>query len=211
MNWSDYEAIWKQQELPVGTGADPAALKATFETKRRKLAATLFVRDIVEASAGVIVAAAFALKWWNQGKAGWPISLAIILVLGVTGVFIKERIRTHRLRLGAEAPLMARLEAEIAELRHQRRLLLSVLTWYVAPCVGAILIVLGTGALNARTDALAPRWLFEGPVLGAYLASVGGLAWFAQWLNRRAVRKQIEPRLAELEKLHRDLLSSSES
>lgn len=207
MNWNDYEAIWKRQELPVGTGADPAALKATFETKRRKLAATLFVRDTVEASAGVIVAAVFALKWWNQGKAGWPVSIAIVLVLGVTGGFIKERIRAHRLRLGADAPLMARLEAEIAELRHQRRLLLSVLTWYVPPCVGAILVVLATGVLNAPTGALADHW----PFYGAYLALLGGLVWFVHWLNRRAVRKQIEPRLAELEKLHRDLLSSSES
>jgi len=206
MNWNDCEAIWKRQELPVGAGADLAALKSTFETKRRKLAATLLVRDCVEASAGMVVAVFFAFLWWKQGKAGWPLLLAI---MWVTGVFIKERIRTHRQRLGAEAPLLARLEAEIGELQHQRRLLLSVWNWYLLPCVAAILIVLATTLLNAPAGVLAGHWLVLGGFFGAYLALVGGLVWLVWTLNRRAVRKQIEPRLEELETLHHDLLSSA--
>ena len=27
MNWNDYEAIWKRQELPLGTAAELTALK----------------------------------------------------------------------------------------------------------------------------------------------------------------------------------------
>jgi hypothetical protein len=133
MNWNDYEGVWKRQELPVGADADLASLRETFETKRRKMAATFFLRDILEASAGVFVSIALAFIWWQQKKAGWPIALAIVLTLGVTGVFIKERIRTRRNRLGPDASLLAKLEADITELGHQRRLLLNVWKWYLAP------------------------------------------------------------------------------
>ena len=211
MNWNDYEAIWKRQELPVGAGADLASLKATFETKHRKLAATLFIRDIAEAAAGVLVAGAISFMWWKQGTTGWPLSIALVLILGVTGVFIKERLRTHRQRLGAEAPMLARLEAEIAELQHQRHLLLRVRTWYLLPCAAAILIVLATVLRNAPAEALADHWPIIGGFFGAYLVLLCFLFWLAWRINRQAVRKQIEPRLAELESLRRELLASSET
>jgi hypothetical protein len=207
MNWNDYEAIWKRQELPVGANADLAMLKQTFEQKRRKLAAILFARDIVEASAGVVGSIAFALIWLHQGKAGWPIALAIACILWVTGFFVRERFRAHRSRPGSEAQMLAKLEAEIAELRHQRRLLLSLWKWYLSPCLAAILIVLAVILINAPAGALAGHLLILGGFFGAYLVLLGFLFWLIWFVNCRAVRKQIEPRLAELEKLHQSLLA----
>ncbi len=215
MNWNDYEAVWKRQELPVGAAADLATLRQTFEVKRRKLAKTLFARDILEGSTGLLVSGVFAYFWWHMGKEGWPIALAIALILGVTGFFIRERIRTHRNRLGPDASLLAKLEAEIAELRHQRHLLLSIWSWYLAPCAGAIVIVVATVVriliIKAPPGFLSALW--ENPAALAwiifYVAIVVPLCFWGAWaLNRRAVRKQIEPRLEELDKLHRDLLSS---
>jgi hypothetical protein len=207
MNLNDYEAIWKRQEVPVGACVDIAALRETFETKRRKMAATLFARDLIEASAGVFVSAVLALFWKHQGSAGWPIGLAIACMLWVTGAFIRERIRTHRSRLGPDAPMLAKLEAEIAELEHQRRLLLGVATWYLAPCAASILIVLATVLFNAPAGALADHRLLVGGFFGAYLVLVGFLYRLIWSVNRRAVRKQIEPRLEELERLHKSLLA----
>jgi hypothetical protein len=200
MNWNDYEAVWKRQELPVGADADLTSLRETFESKRRKMAATLFLRDILEASAGVGVSIALAFIWWQQKKVGWPIALAIILTLGVTGFFIKERIRTHRNRLGPDASLLAKLEAEIAELGHQRHLLLNVWKWYLAPLAAVIAIVVATIRYNR-----AP-WERDPVFLGCYGIFCALLFWGIWALNRQAVRKQIDPRLAELEKLRRDIL-----
>jgi uncharacterized membrane protein len=202
MNWNDYEAVWKRQELPVGANADLANLRETFETKRRKMAATLFLRDILEASAGVAVSIALAFTWWQQKTAGWPIALAIILTLGVTGVFIKERIRTRRNRLRPDASLLAKLEADITELSHQRRLLLNVWKWYLAPLAAAIAIVVATISYNR-----AP-WQRDPVFLGCYGLFCALLFWGVWALNRQAVRKQIDPRLAELEKLRRDILTA---
>lgn len=125
MNLHDFEAIWKRQELPRGAEADLAALRATFAAKNRKLAATLLVRDLAEASAGLLVAAVMGFVGWKLGPTAWPVAVAVALVLGVTGFFLWERVRAHRRKLGAEAAILAKLDADIAELGHQRQLLLS--------------------------------------------------------------------------------------
>jgi hypothetical protein len=203
MNWNDWETIWKRQELPRGADADLATLRETFEAKRRKSANALLVRDVLEASAGVVVCAAFALMWWKQGRAGWPIAGAMLLILGVTGFFVRERLRSFRARLGADAPLLAKLEAEIAELRHQRVLLLGIWKWYLAPIGAAIVIVCLTITRNRPAWDVSRGGLFLG---GYFLFCL--LLFVAVWaLNRRAVRRRIEPRLVELEKLRSDLLS----
>jgi hypothetical protein len=201
MNWNDYEAVWKRQKLPVGAAADLASLRESFETKRRKMAATLFLRDILEASAGIAGSIAFAFIWWQQKQVGWPIGLAIALTLGVTGFFIKERIRAHRNRLGPEASLLAKLEADIAELGHQRRLLMNVWKWYLAPIAAAIALVVATISYNREP------WQRDPVFLACYGVFYALLFWGVWALNRHAVRKQIDPRLAELEKLRRDLLA----
>ena len=115
MNLNDYESAWKRQELPVGANADLKSLQETFETKRRKLAATLMARDCLEATTGILVSGLLAYFWWHFGKEGWPMAFAIALILGVSGFFVRERLRAHSLRLGTEAPLLAKIEADITE------------------------------------------------------------------------------------------------
>jgi len=216
MNLNDYEAVWKRQELPVGANADIAALRETFETKRRKAAATLFARDLLEGLTGVFVSGVFAYVWWQVGREGWPLVFAIALVLGVSGFFVRERFRAHRIRLGAEASMLTKVEADIAELHHQRRLLLNLWSWYLMPLAAAIVVVSLTlgRVLMIKAPPVFFTTLRENPValfwIVLYFAGVLPLCFWGAWaINRRAVRKQIDPRLAELEKLHADLLASS--
>jgi hypothetical protein len=204
MNWNDYEAVWKRQELPVGASADLATLRKTFEARRRKLHGALLVRDLSEAGAGLLVCIALGFIWRKIGLTGWPIGLAMALILGVSGIFVRERTRARKLRLGEDATLMAKIEADLAELRHQRHLLHTIVGWYLGPVFVSILIVHFTVALH--TPPWAPQ---RDPVFGAGFVGFYVLClWFIWLINRRAVRKQIEPRLEELEKLHRDLLGS---
>lgn len=205
MNWNDYEAVWKRQELPVGANADLSGLRDTFETKRRKFAAAIQVRDLAEAGAGLLVAGAYAFFWWQIGPAGWPLGIGIGLILGVAGFFVRERFRVRRLRLDVTASLLAKVEADMAELRHQCRLLRTMWAWYLAPCAGAIAIQVWV--IVRRAPAWSPLhdpWVLAG--LGLFFALVFWLAWM---MNRRALLKRLEPRLAELEKLHRDLMKPS--
>ena len=203
MNWGDWEYVWKRPELPRGAEADVARLGETFDAQSRKRAKALLVRDVMEASAGVVGCVAFAFIWRGLGRAGWPIALAMLLVLGVAGVFVRERFRARRRQLGPDAPRLARVEAEIVDLRHQRDLFLSMWTWYLAPVAAAIWIVCLTIRHSRPAWEIARAPLF----LGGYFAFVAVLMWAVWKLNLRAVRRRLEPRLVELEKLRADLLA----
>jgi hypothetical protein len=210
MNWNDYEAVWKRQELPVGAGVDLAEVRTTFETKRRKLAATLLVRDLAEAAAGLLFAGVMANVAWHMGPRAWPLAFAIALVLGISGFFVRERLRTRRLRLGADAPLLTKIESDLAELRHQRRLLLNLWSWYLGPCLGA-LAIFGFTVVRQLPPAFFAALRQHPPALAwivLYLAVILPACFWGAWaMNRRAVRKSLEPRIAELEKLRQDLVS----
>jgi hypothetical protein len=201
MNWNDYEAVWKRQELPVGADADLTVLRKTFETKRRKMAAALLIRDFLESSAGLLGCIAFGFIWRKIGLAGWPIGLSMALILGVSTVFIRERLRTKKNRLGEDASLLAKAEADLTELRHQRQLLHTIWKWYLGPLAIAVLIGHFTLYFHKPDPQRDP--IFCAGFVGFYLFC----SWFIWLINRRAARTRIDPRIEELEKLHRDLLS----
>ncbi len=204
MNWRDWEMIWKRPELPLGAAADLASIRDTFEVKRRKFRNALLVRDVVEGGAGLLVVIALAFIWWRQGRSGWPIAAAIALVLGVVAVFVRERLRARRNRVDASAPLAHRLAGYIVDLQQQRRLMQRMWQWYFAP-LGAAIFVVVLAIVRTR-----PAWdIGRDPrFLGGYFVFVG-LLMVGVWLvNRDAVRRRIEPRLVELEKLRADLNSS---
>ena len=141
MKWSDYEAIWKRQRLPVGASADLGGLMETFESKRRKMAATLLARDILEGGTGLLGSVGSGFAWCQLGKSGWPIAFALILILSVVGVFVRERVIAHRNRMGPNAPLLSKVDADIAVLRQQRRLVLRLWQWYLGPTAASVVIV----------------------------------------------------------------------
>jgi MFS family permease len=201
MNWNDYEAVWKRQKPPIGSTAELPALFATFESRSRKMHGVVKVRDFAEASAGVVGSCIFALLWWKLGKTAWPMAIAIALLLGVSALFIRERFRARRFRLSPEAPLLAKIENDIALLRHQRRMVKALWIWYLGPCAGSTFTVFAV--LYRRQPAGSPM---RDPAMvmgfGAFFALT---YWFAWAINRRALRKEIEPRIEELEKMYHDL------
>ena len=205
MNWNEWEFIWRRQQAPEGATADINHLRETFEAKHRTLARSLLVRDVSEASAGVFAAAVLGAFGWHMGKAGWPFIIVVALILGVSGFFVLERIRARRNPVDPAASVLDRVEADLVQLRRQRKLLMSVALWYISPLFVAEIIVLATVAGRAK-----PRELQRDPVfLGLFvvlLLLINSWAWF---LNRSAVRKRIDPRLAELEKLRDDLRSGA--
>jgi membrane protein implicated in regulation of membrane protease activity len=211
MNWNDYESIWKRQPPPVGASADIAALRATFETKRRKLAATLLVRDSLEGFGGFVFALVFAGVAWRIGSRGWPILAGAVIILGISLVFLRDWWRRRRTRPGPAAPLLVRVDDELAELRHQRRLLANIGLWYFLPYLAAIAVIGSTlGRVNRGaappgfllTLLTTPATLAWIVILFAVFAAAIVWAWRA---NRDVVKNQIDPRIVELEKLRREV------
>jgi hypothetical protein len=202
MNWNNMESIWKCQVPPALSIGDPAALARTFEVKIRNQSRCLLWRDTCEIAACLVVTGSLTYRGLHGGAGYWPLAIAIPLILGVMLFFVRERIRARRLRLAPDASLLEKLEADLAELRHQQRLLLNV-AWYMAPVIGAWAISVATTVLN-KTPGFAMRHELQ---LTLY---VGGCAvlFFGIWvLNRSTARNRIAPRISELERMRGDLLS----
>lgn len=203
MKWSDYEAAWKRQELPKGTNADLAELRDTFEDKSRKLTGILQVRDWSEISACVFGIGFYIWYWRMVGAEGWPMAIAIGFIVFVVVIFLRERSRVRQIRQGAETPLIKKIEANLGELRHQRRLLRNVLWWYILPANGAI-ITHGIVIMRQLPDWSIMHTTSARFIMGGFIVSLCVFIW---WLNQRAIRVQIDPRIIELEKLRNDILS----
>ena len=205
MNWDELKQVWGGQPMPAESGRDCVALEQEFAARHRKLRRTLFWRDLREAAAGVFVAAVFARVGWLMGRHGWPVAIAVLLMLALSGFFVWERVRARRAEPAPDAPLLVRLEAEIGELRRQHFLLSRVATWYFGPCVLAGAIFGGTVIAQAPTPAVVK--VLAGGVMVTIFALSG---WGVIAINRRAVRGTIEPRLQELEMLRREFLYTHE-
>jgi hypothetical protein len=198
MNWDELESLWKRQEPLSEPSADLETLRNTFGEKSRKLARNLFWRDLREAVVGVGVAGFLASVAWHRGKGYWPFAFPIFVILGVSLFFVLERTRVRKTALKPGAPLLAKLEADIAELRHQRRLQSNVATWYLAPLMGALAIILATLAGNQpRFVKTLSHQLF----LAGYIGFCIAITWGIWALNQRAVRRGIDPRISELERM----------
>jgi hypothetical protein len=201
MNWNDYEAVWKRQELPVGFAADVTSLRESFDAKSRKMAGALFARDLLESGIGLMLCVGLLFLWWTSGRAGWPYGLSALLIFVVSGRFIRERLRARKAKVRADASLLAKVEADIVELRHQRHLLKTARTWFLAPVFAVYMAVSAQMTLHSQSWALARNPYFRAAHLSIYLL----LVLLASWINRRAVRTEVDPRIAELEKLKADL------
>jgi hypothetical protein len=198
MNWTEFERTW-QDALPRFQA--PAWDVGQFEQQRRRLARTLARRDWLEAGVSFGVAAFFTAVLWPLGLKVGPAwgSVAILVVMGV--VFVRERRRARALLPDPGAPLRARVEAEIAELEHQRRLLGGVLWWYVLPFLAVVGLLLWGVHAALPGPVTSEAWLR----IGWFGATCVGLGGAVVWLNRVAVRRSIEPQLRDLQRLRDEL------
>jgi hypothetical protein len=211
MNWNDLEIIWRRQQLPTGANSDLATLRETFESKSRKTRLRIQLRNLSEGGAGLIVIPVFLRFAWVLGRDAWPLFISALILAGITFRFFSDALRVYRTRLGPEASLLAKVGAEIAELRHQRKFLSRWESWYLLPCAAAIALGFW-GLIRGRHEAVPAdylRVLFTTPATLVFILLFVGTVTTATWMAWRAVKKsisgQIEPRICELE-MFRDSL-----
>jgi hypothetical protein len=198
MNWTELERAW-QDALPRYQA--PTWDVGRFEQQHRRLARTLARRDWLEAGVSFAVAAVFTAVLWPLGPKVGPAWGAVVILVVMGLVFVRERRRARALRPDPGAPLRERIEAEIAELEHQRRLLGSVLWWYILPFLAVVGLLLWGVHAALPGPVTSEAWLR----IGGFSAVCLGLSGVIVWLNREAVRRSIEPQLRDLERLRADL------
>ncbi len=214
MNWNEWEMIWRRQQTPVGAGADLALLKQTFEEQRGKLRRRILLRNVSEGATGLALSFLLAFIGAHAGVGGWRMWTGLALLLGVSLVFVFDFVRAHRSRLPGDATILAKIDAEIAELRHQRRLLARIGLWYFFPMAASFVLIVSAWAARIGRE-IPPGMLpaaLKTPTIVIWLVStlaITGAATAWVWREQvRAIRSRVNPRLEELKKLREDLLVS---
>src|SRR5262245_19518175 len=112
MTWSDCEKAWQRQEPRAVL--DVASLESDFERRRRELARARVWRDVLEGLPAPIFCVGLFVLWLRIRV--WPIWLAMgLLMLGTVWVLLRRR-RENAGRPGADAPLLTKVEADLAAL-----------------------------------------------------------------------------------------------
>lgn len=214
MNWNEWEMIWRRQQTPAGAGADLALLKQTFEEQRSKLRRNILVRNVSEGVTGLALSALLAFIGARAGVGGWRMWTGLALLLGVSLVFVFDFVRAQRSRLPGDATILAKIDAEIAEFRHQQRLLARIGLWYFLPMAASFVLIVSAWAARIGRD-IPPGMLhdaFKTTTIITWLVStlaITGAATAWVWREQvKSIRTRVIPRLEELKKLREDFLMS---
>lgn len=207
MNFEELQNVW-QSGPPAGTAptVDPRLLTAV-RRRSRQFSRLIFWRDVREVAASGLVAVVFgriALAAQAEGARAWPAWIAALLPLAVAGFLLIDRWLTRRRTDPAGESVALELARAAAAVRHQIWLLRHVQWWYLLP------LALSGAALELQLLLYAPlplppvvKWI-GALLLFAVIGAVHGAVW---WLNQRAIRIDLEPRLAEIEARRRELLT----
>jgi hypothetical protein len=177
----DLKDAWRRR-LAEG-GQEPSRELARVRERAGALEAGVRRRDWIESGVALALLPVFA---YFAVRAGDPVSRVGAAVVTLSCLLIPLRLRAARRRTpDPSLPVATFLRLQLDLVVSQRRLLLTVPLWYLAPLgVGVVLFVAG---------ASPSPWL-----TAIYGAIVGVFLYRLYRLNRDAVTAQLEPREREL-------------
>jgi hypothetical protein len=206
MNPDELRTLWSQQP---GTASvvrlTPEAIwRLASESTRFKR--TIFWRDAREWAATILVAGGFLYMALIPEHIHWlMIVAAIIACLPMSYVALRGRKR----RATQAASLTDHLRDSIAQVEEQIVLLRSVARWYLAPLALSAALFLVDGWMNAPVPHGERKLLLIPFVLG--IAIVAAVFYGVWWINQRAARQHLEPRLRQLKETLAELANGSNS
>lgn len=187
--------LWKARPEPSTWSAEQALME--IKKKARKFDRSILWRDVREAAAGLLALGAMGTA--SVLAPGWLPKLGLAVLAVCIGAVLTRLWRTRRAHgpLADDLPTVERLRGEIRKVEAQARLLRTVRSWYVMPIAvgGTAWMATLTPAIGLQGGALLAGMLFA---VAASAAIFGAVGWFVVWLNRRAVRLELEPYRTEL-------------
>lgn len=201
MDFDALQNIWTHQPDPASL--DVNEMLRTVVHRTRKMNRWVAIRDYIELVTSAGMTAGFV---WMAVLAPvrWPWLAAAAITLGVSLVFVRERLRPSPSPV-VPGDVRHGLQQAIQEVDHQVRLLGSVARWYLVPLAVATLLILVGTALGVRQEVGPEVWARERAGLFAAIAVVlpvvGAAFWWVGWLNRRAVKTQLLPHRKQLASL----------
>jgi hypothetical protein len=191
MNLDEARHVWQSQTTAEAPKISEDEMLQLVKRESSAFDRTIARRDRRELIAGIVAAILF-LPLLLGGP--W-LSRAGVLVVLAAFVLIYRRLGAARRVEASERmdlSLAELLETERTKVSGQIRLLESVVSWYIIPpAVGAMLIVIGLDGLS---------WFTAG-----YTLFTLAIAVLVYGLNRLAVRHDLRPRRAQIDRLIREL------
>lgn len=189
MTNEELKEIWAQH--PASDRSIRLAPEAIWQLAEEsaRFERTITWRDAREWGATVLIAGALLFfAFWPPAIHWLPIIAAILVCLPMT---YASAVRRKRPAPEPSRSLGEHLRDSIASVQLQIRLLRAVLWWYLAPIALVMLLVSFDDRLFRRLHFDARFFVMNAVTLAVF---------YGIWrLNQRAVRKDLEPRLRELE------------
>ncbi len=192
------QRTWRSQETQKVT-IDVESLLSLAKSNHRGFRATLLRRDVLETTILLIMTVVFARSGFNSNS--WP---PLVLAAGClfSALFmIADRWLRIRGAATPSDPLAVWLERSQSDIEHQIWLLRNVFWWYLLPPLVGMFAVIGQPVWSAQSTDF---FVNAGVLLGS-LAVVGIVCCGVYLLNQHAVRKELQPRLEELQSLAESL------
>lgn len=190
MNDEEMKRLWQDQPIPPPE-VDIPTLLATAGKKHREFQRAIFWRDFREVAVALVLIPVF-LVFAQDRDALWTSYLMVLALVFVAGFMWIDGLRWRKATAGPGENIAETVASALAVVEHQIWLLRNILWWYLGPLMGALVIDAVHHLLTSPRNPSS----FYGPI-ATYLF-VGAVLW---WVNQRFVKRDLEPRRSELQKL----------
>jgi CubicO group peptidase (beta-lactamase class C family) len=202
MNFEDFQKSWQSQDGDKRISIKADVLLSEVRRNQQQFHHTILRRDLIEVGVAAVLVPIFTYWGW---KGQWTSYLVAFACFVVGAYFLVNRWRQRKKTPDLHGSLKDCATTSLAEVNHQIYLLKNVLWWYLLPIYVPIVMFFGETA-----------WRKGGPVGANIIAALTTVFMVGfttvtyagiYWLNQRAVKKNLEPRRRELEKLLEELES----
>ncbi len=204
MNLDDFQKSWQSQDAGKKITINADVLLNEVRRNQLLFRTRIFVRDMVEVSVAAVLVPIFIVA---GRKISWTLYLCAFGCLVVGGYFLIDRWRQKKNTPDLHGSLKDCAVTSLAEVGHQIWLLKNIIWWYLLPIFVPIMIFFGWVAWQAPEASITTKVLRVAPHTSFVVLLYAGI----YWLNQYAVKKNLEPRRRELEKLLNELEAENNS
>ena len=195
MSLDRYQQAWKAGALQVQVTFDTDLISQEVQQSHEAFRSMIFWRDFREVGTSLVMIPI----WFVMGigmSLPWSWYLTVPAMLWIAGFMLVDRRRHPQRSSDPGEPLLFYVKESLTQVEHQIWLLRNVFWWYLLP-PSISLMAFFTHVAWESTKSWWGCILVSG-FFGVVLFLVYGWIY---WLNQWAVRKQLEPRQNDLQKL----------
>lgn len=193
MNFEDLQKAWQSQDAAAKVTINAELLLKEVRRNQQCFRRMTFWRDVREVGVAALLVPVFLYSGW---KTHWTLYLSAFACLVVGADMVLDRLQQRKVTPDLHGSLKECAITSLAEVCHQIWLLKNILWNYILPLSVPGLLFFGWCAWSLPLPVTARILSLLFLAVFSVLVDV-----FVYWLNQAAVKKDLEPRRQELEKL----------